>query len=403
MSYENTGEGDCLFESFKQYLHLDHSVLSMRTAMVHNLAQAPHDSRVSQLNEHLMRELDARNEHYMGWGFRGADGLDEQAARNTVISQNFVGVSERYAEDMQFNSAYAGNAEAVALSNMYGCNLTIWRYKERNSTATHLMTYLQQPPSEKTVHLLSIDNLHYESTNLPSNIYPVIDAPSSRHALSTRAKPAKTDEDSQAINDSDPALQELSRPGIEEYCGLVLNDKAYFQAILDEIKIYEVRIVSRQDIPPRIVFHPNRQIRDGGYTQNIEAKIFCYQHDKELRTAQDLLQATNNGAQLGLTETQTVKFVEEAKKKNQNVVFYLYKLEEPKISQIEWIDSPTCNQNLFSKPVFRVSTTGENVTLFRWPVTEPQPPADPPVLNPSHIFPFEPLNLPLHHDHGHRQ
>ncbi len=161
---------------------------------------------------------------------------------------------------------------------------------------------------------------------------------------------------------------------------MVLNEEAYFQAILDSIKKYEVRIVSRQDIPPRIVFHPNKQIRDGGYTQNIEAKIFCHQHDKELRTAQDLLQATKNGAELGLTETQTVKFVDHAKKKNRNVVFYLYRLEEPRKSQIEWIDSSTCNQNLFSKPVFTVSATGEIVTLFRWPVTEPQQPAASPVL-----------------------
>jgi hypothetical protein len=89
----------------------------------------------------------------------------------------------------------------------------------------------------------------------------------------------------------------------------------------------------------QIVFHPNKHIRDGGYTQNIEAKISCFQHENKFSTAEDLLHATNNGAHLGLTKEQTIKFVTDAKMKNKNAVFYLYKIEFPKKSQIEWIDS----------------------------------------------------------------
>ena len=411
-SFKNDGNGDCLFESFQQTLHLTDPILKMRRDMVQRLQQAPNDTRISQLNEHIMREIETRNEDYMGWGMSGNDGLDESSARITIISEKFSEIWQLYADDMQNNSAYAGWAEAAALADMYRVNLTVWRHNGRNSTATHLNTYLQTPPAPRTVHLLSINNAHYEATNLPEAEYPLLSAPSSRAPQSTRSSQAlqstsgnpgpsvpvisapdgnasdhvtafvaDSESDlipaSKIIPTSDLPPPDIQRPDIQEYCGLVLNDVKYFRAILDNVKIYEVRVVSRLNLPPRIVFHPNKTLQANGYTQNIEAMVLPFQHDRLLKTAEELLDATANGQHLGMTEAETRTFVAEAKKKNRSAVFYLYKLSEPKYSQIEWIDSKTCNQNLFSKHQF--TSNNSLVTLFRWPIL--------PFITPQVIYP----------------
>ena len=404
-SFKNKGNGDCLFESFRQILGITDSVLTMRRDMVHRLEQAPNQTRISQLNEHIMREIDTRNEDYMGWGMSGDDGLDESRARITIISEKFSAIWQRYAEDMQYNSAYAGGAEAAALADMYNVNLTIWRHSERTSTITHLTTHLQTPPALRTVHLLSINNAHYEATNLPKAEYPLFSDPSSRAPQSTRSTQALQSPsrnpappvpvidvphvnasdpvaDSESISDlvaesdlapaSDLPQPELLRPNIEDYCGLVLNEERYFHAILNDEKIYEVRTVSRTNLPPRIVFHPNRSIRDQGYTQNIEAKISPFEHKRPLKTITELLEATQNGKQLGLTEQETETFVEKARGKNRNTVFYLYRITDPKESQIEWLDSRSCNQSLFPSHQYVRESDSTVVTLFRWPLTNQQ-------------------------------
>ena len=421
-SFENDGNGNCLFESFRQTLHLTDPILKMRRDMVHRLQQAPNATRISQLNEHIMREIEASNEAYMGWGMSGNDGLDEHSARITIISEKFSDIWQQYANDMQNNAAYAGGAEAAALADMYGVNVTVWRHNERNGIATHLTTYLQTPPAPRTVHLLSIGNAHYEATSLPEAHYPVVSDPSSRAPQSTRSSQALQSShsgnpapsvpvtviaapnvnaselvaESVSLSDhaaesglvsasaiglvADPSLipaseivptselppPEVLRPNIEEYCGLVLNDEKYFHAILDGVKIYEVRVVSRINLPPRIIFHPNKTVQASGYTQNIEAMVHPFEHERPLTNAGELLGATASGKHLGMTEEETREFVAQAKKKNKMAVFYLYKLSEPKKSQIEWIDSRTCNQNLFSK--HQHTKNNALVTLFRWPI-----------------------------------
>jgi hypothetical protein len=171
---------------------------------------------------------------------------------------------------------------------------------------------------------------------------------------------------SEIVPTSELTPPEILQPNIEEYCGLVLNDEKYFQAILDEVKIYEVRVVSRLNLPPRIIFHPNKAVQASGYTQNIEAMVHPFEHDRPLTNAEELLGATANGKHLGMNEDETSEFVAQAKKKNKKAVFYLYKLSDPKKSQIEWIDSRTCNQNLFSK--HQHTKNNSLVTLFRWPI-----------------------------------
>lgn len=176
-SFVNSGAGDCLFESFKQFLQLPDTVINMRRDVVTRLEHASEEIRVSQLNEHIMREIEARNEEYMGWGIHGGDGLDERQARETIISSRFSELWALYSRDMQHSAAYAGSAEIVALADMYGVNVTIWAHNEGNGTASHLMTHLQSPPAHRTVHLLNLSNVHYEATNLQDCEYPIIEAP----------------------------------------------------------------------------------------------------------------------------------------------------------------------------------------------------------------------------------
>ena len=395
-SFENSGAGDCLFESFKQFLQLPDTVMNMRSDMVNQLEHASEEIRVSQLNEHIMREIDARNEKYMGWGINGGEGLDARNARITFISSRFSELWALYVRDMQYSAAYAGSAEIVALTNMYGVNVTIWAHCEQSSTASHLMTHLQSPPACRTVHLLNLGNIHYEATNLPDCEYPIVAAlrPSARPVrgasqaaqhLPSSASPLPGNHlemYSSTITDStasatDPALPQsktsdchsdpISRPPIQEYCGLVLDSETYFHSIINNVKIYEVRTIRRTQLCPRILFHPGKKVRDSGYTQNIEAKISPYQHDKMINSAQALLNATNNGKDLGLTEEETRKFVADAKAKQRNAVFYLYLLSEPKKSEIEWIDSAVYNQFVFSTHQYTHKKTNAVVTLFRWP------------------------------------
>ena len=66
-SFHNSGGGDCLFESFRQSLQLTDSVQNMRNRLVDGFETAPPDTRVSQLNGHIMRELDVHNRNYAGY------------------------------------------------------------------------------------------------------------------------------------------------------------------------------------------------------------------------------------------------------------------------------------------------------------------------------------------------
>ena len=139
---------------------------------------------------------------------------------------------------------------------------------------------------------------------------------------------------------------------------------------LNKTKIYELRTTNSTCLRPRVVLHPNKHIRDSGYQQNIEAEIQAHLHDKPLSTAKDVLDATSNGVDLGLTEEQTRQFVREAKQKT----FYLYKLSNPKPSPIVWIDSPIYNQILFSPHQYENKETKEITTLFHFPSNASTPP-----------------------------
>jgi hypothetical protein len=161
-------------------------------------------------------------------------------------------------------------------------------------------------------------------------------------------------------------LQDAVLPPIEDYSGLVLNEKAYFDSILKKVKIFECRIKPYTKDLKRIIFHPNKDIRETeGYTQNIEAEIKQHEHDKTIKSAADLLKATNDGQDLGMTKDQTEAFVREAKKKSNKCTFYLYSLKNPRKSTIQWFDHPQLNQMFMSK--HQQLFQGKFVTLFAYP------------------------------------
>ena len=150
--------------------------------MVTKLENATEEMRVSQLNEHIMREIAAGNREYERCGIGRGRTLDASNARHTVISSRFSEFWALYSQDMQDRAAYAGSAEVVALADMYGVNVTVWARNRQHDTASHIMTHLQSPPAHRTVHLLNLRNVHYEATNMPDSVYPIVadSAPSAR-------------------------------------------------------------------------------------------------------------------------------------------------------------------------------------------------------------------------------
>jgi hypothetical protein len=82
-----------------------------------------------------------------------------------------------------------------------------------------------------------------------------------------------------------------------------------------------------------------------------------------LLSRSDILAATHHGRDLAQTPKQIDTFV----RNHKNSLFYLYQLENAKVSEIEWIDSVLHNQRLFSKPSFKDETGKKDITLFRFP------------------------------------
>ena len=114
-SFENCRHGDCHFESFRQSLNITESVLEMRNKMVKRFITASDHTRIVQLNKHIMRELDARKESYMGYG-------DLYEAHPHIISHitlplnDFSALWAQYIHEMVIDAAYAqyaGGAEAA--------------------------------------------------------------------------------------------------------------------------------------------------------------------------------------------------------------------------------------------------------------------------------------------------
>ena len=308
-SFDNLGNGDCLFESFKQSCpHITANYKEMRANMVRHIESiADPQIRVGHLNEHVFREADAGNRRYRK--YRGI-GLDEQHPLLTLHSHEFAQLWQQYCDEMKAD-AYAGQREAISLAEMYGVNLTIWIFNHRNDKAHHSLTHVLQPPAARTVHILSIDNIHFEATSLPQEVYPVICDLSGAAARSSRTRSQqKPDDDNSSsakaisqigLHTANPFLKRLatsiaavhsvqkasstlvslekeaSSQNINDYCGMVLNTRELLEAIRKGPKIFELRTAKREDLPPFIVFHPNKAVQDGGYSLNIEAKVTLVQ------------------------------------------------------------------------------------------------------------------------------
>jgi hypothetical protein len=163
-SFQNLASGDCLFESFKQSCpEITETVQEMRAKMVRHIESiADAQIRVNHLNEHVFREADAGNPLYRK--YRGG-GLDEQHPLITLHSHDFAELWQTYCDEMR-RHGYAGQKEAISLAEMYGVNITIWIFNTRNDKAHHSLTHVLQPPAARTVHILSIRNIHFEATSL---------------------------------------------------------------------------------------------------------------------------------------------------------------------------------------------------------------------------------------------
>ena len=150
---------------------------------------------------------------------------------------------------------------------------------------------------------------------------------------------------------------------ISNYCGLVLHKASYFKDILNGIFLYEIRTTKKTLIPYKVVFHPDRILRDNGlWNQNIEAWL-CEDDDilGPYSSKDKLLHVTNDGEHLGMSKEEFNRLFEKKSGKS----FYLYPLSRPSVSNIIWNDSPVANQFIFSNPEFMHGQILK--TLFRFP------------------------------------
>ena len=205
-SFQNLANGDCLFESFKQCCpEITDKVQDMRANMVRHIESIQDPQiRVNHLNEHVFREADAGNRLYRQYR-RG--GLDEQHPLLSLHSHDFAQLWQTYCEEMR-GHAFAGQKEAISLAEMFGVNVTIWIFNARNDKARHSLTHVLQPPAARTVHILSISNLHFEATSLPQDVYPVIrDLSGTSRTTGTRSR---TQQDSHGAGASELAILQPS-------------------------------------------------------------------------------------------------------------------------------------------------------------------------------------------------
>ena len=167
-SFKIPGDGDCLFSSVKKMLQLDLSVRDMRARVVEYMQTARPHVRISSINEHLTREPQWNNERlYDSDGrelFLDADNLQE------LQSHRFRHLWTRYNNDMRLH-AFAGNGEIIALSNIFSVNIFTWTIS--GSTAQIANPVMLEPAaSARTLHLLNIDNIHFEDTDIPQTFLP---------------------------------------------------------------------------------------------------------------------------------------------------------------------------------------------------------------------------------------
>lgn len=69
------------------------------------------------------------------------------------------------------NSSYAGNAEIIALAHIFSVNIFTWIIASRG-IATVANPVVLEPASATTLHLLHVDDMHFEDTYIPTSFLP---------------------------------------------------------------------------------------------------------------------------------------------------------------------------------------------------------------------------------------
>ena len=353
-SFWNDPNGDCLFASFKQSLgpNCSDSMQTMRSKVVDFVQRLPDAEKINAVAAHIMREMEYRNKRYDMFKAKNAM-LDAENPAKTLASPYFTTGWDLYSRDMK-GTGWAGGHEAIALGNLYSVNVAVWTLaSDRAKTASFLdhLNLTVDPHSSRTVHLLNIGNRHYEATSLPQHTYPVtvhaseaaggesggvqqdshigaesanaqlpninIAAPQLDISMVSRLSESLSMNDDSIDNCSASSTVQLNQD-INEYCGLLLNRKEYLVSIEQGIKIFEMRTVNREALPPKVVFHPSKKLwntpeSEGGYSKNIEA--FLGTPTAALTSAQGILDRTRNGQDVGMSEIQVRQWFEALKQR----------------------------------------------------------------------------------------
>ena len=174
-SFETPTDGHCLFHAFKAYTHCGDPVQLMRSTLV-TVIESIQDPEVRVL--HMMQFFPAQQLQHLQFDTR-----------------QFKSLWGKYKKLMLAND-WCGIFEASELAKLYNKSIVVWEKKPPSTISiierciipgAEVIFFLPNvhcPPTDlffscnpaqhDIVHLLYVDNLHFEHTNLPPNFLPPI-------------------------------------------------------------------------------------------------------------------------------------------------------------------------------------------------------------------------------------
>ena len=235
-SFEVSGDGNCMFSSLIHALHLDVTPQQLRIDMIDRLQQQNAHMRICGLNEYMIRESDVRNPYWKrhieenGTFQLHVEGADGDIEGDIVGSPDFTEAWNVYVQEMS-GRAYAGLTEITICAMMYKVNIALWSYKPATNTADFIITcpLSDASPAQRTIHLLNMDNIHYENTNIPETFRPVPEdiSNSNTGTRSRRAIPTMHANDGGSLSRSKPSrasrISGLSSESNSITCEFLLN------------------------------------------------------------------------------------------------------------------------------------------------------------------------------------
>ena len=85
-------------------------------------------------------------------------------------SRRFNSLWNEYVKKMSATE-WAGQHEACTLADMYNLSVVVWR--KHGSTASPLFSHQNALQNARTIHILFVNNNHYEITNIPDSFFPL--------------------------------------------------------------------------------------------------------------------------------------------------------------------------------------------------------------------------------------